>query len=94
MNTDDSVRSQQHRSNRVLMNSLHNYTTIKCKTLAERTLLRVCSDTIDRRTLVEESERVLVGGNFCAITPLKIKGAEVDLLLKFIILTHFQSLCV
>ena len=74
MNTDENVRSQQHRSNRVLMNSLHNYTTIKCKTLAERTLLRVCSDTIDRRTLVEESERVLVGGNFSVFIPLEFQG--------------------
>ena len=74
MNTDDSVRSQQHRSNRVLVNSLDNYTTIKCKTLAERALLRVYSDTIDRRTLVEESERVLVGGNFSVFIPLELQG--------------------
>ena len=74
MNTDDSVRSQQHRSNRVLVNSLDNYTTIKCKTLAECTLLRVNGDTIDRRTLVEESERVLVGGNFSVFIPLELQG--------------------
>ena len=74
MKTDENVRSQQHQPNRVLMNSLHNYTTIKCKTLAERTLLRVYSDTIDRRTIVEESKRVLVGGNFSVFIPLELQG--------------------
>ena len=56
------------------MNSLHNYTTIKCKTLAQRVLLRVYGDTIARRTLVEESERVLVGGNFSVFIPLVLQG--------------------